>query len=748
MHLNHYSCFFSSSPRTLGYGDRPYGNSGTVEYNPPTNRPPTGGDELIYVNLNITNEITSSDETTVNSTREGFVILPPNETLLQFITRIECAGMNDTDIRKAASCSCVAEITDQTGQSKQCSCSVCTSGFGPNPISIQCQDDIVAASCSAIDCDSTCNGGCISDCESSGGDCDLCTAPPTASPPPGLADFLPQCALYSTLNEIASCLEKYSDPACFTSGFLEKLQMCLFDEWSGPDPDPSEPIDLQLINETAVCFEPVGDCIVAKVAAAFADIPNCFFESGVALAQCFIDNPTCASPCADRNWTSPFDTVSDADLTSCQNVTSEIMDPMCELVSCCSSCVNELESLAVCAVNESSSLTACDLKCTSSDDRRLDGVTDIVTTASAIVTFSRCISVDFDQENHTVWFDFVDCVIGDILNVYDDFLSTRAPTAAPSTTFPSSMPTAAPSTPAPTSAPSSGAQEYSFAGLTVRLQGAKELTTSSRMAFEEATEEFYKSIFGGGSSARRLLQDDAFTRFDTDVMAQDEMFDANGNTIVYGQSVRFISANGELSEAQTRDLLVAQLAEVENKQEFIALLQEKNTDFQSVTAVDTDPSTSRSSDDDDDIIFGLSLFIIIIAAGGLLVCCCCCCLIIFCVMQKGGGSSNKLNDEGESPARNGDDERVAPSTENFAGFSGNGFGEQVGGDTFADEFANATVPFGGDGGQEESGGSGSGSGSDSDSGSDDDDDDDESGGGSDNGSGSDNSSSEESDRFA
>ena len=484
MHITHQSTHSASCRlSTLGYGDRLYGNPGTVDTPAPTGAPV----ELIKLEVNITSESSFADNSTVNSTREGLIIAADG-TFSEFITTVECEGGNETDIREAMSCSCSAQVKDQAGQPKNCTCSVCASGFGLNPISIQCQDDFLVAECSSMDCDFTCNGTCISDCENSDEKCEVCAAPP--SPPFGLADLLPKCALNATLNEIAPCLEDYSDPECFTTAILANIQLCLIAEWSGPGPDLGEPVDLQFINETAVCFEPLGDCIVGKVVDAFAEIPPCILGSGLALAQCFIDNPNCALPCAAANWTSPFDTVNDTDLTSCSNVTSDIMEPMCELVSCCTPCIEELEDLAACAVNQSSSLSDCELKCApASESRRLDGITDIVTTASATVTFSRCISTILDSENVTVWFDLVDCVIGEILDVYDQLTVTVAPTIAPSTTSPTSMPTGAPSTLTPTLAPSPAAQEYTFTGLTMRLQGGKQLTPASRTAFEEATEE-------------------------------------------------------------------------------------------------------------------------------------------------------------------------------------------------------------------------------------------------------------------
>jgi len=754
--------------RPLGYGDRPYGNPGTIDYISPNYTAPVA--VPIQLQVNITNQNSFADESTLNSTREGLIIAPDG-SFSEFITTVECESGNETEFREAMGCSCSVEVKDRAGQLQNCTCSVCMSGFGLNPVHIECQDDSLVAECSSMDCNFTCNGTCVSDCDSSEETCELCTSPPTISPTVGLADLLPECALSPTLDEIIPCIADYSDPECLTSAILSDLQLCLITTKTSQLPNLTKLIDLEFFNATAACFAPLGDCIMRKIVDAFAEIPACILESGLALAQCFIDNPMCASQCTATNWTSPFDTVSDTNVTSCSTVAAEIMDPMCDLVSCCTPCIDELESLAICAVNQSSSLSDCELKCTpSSEIRMLKGITDTVTTASATVIFSRCISGDLDLDNATMWFDLVDCIIDEILSLY--YLSQRTPTVAPNTTSPTSLPTStptslptstptstptiAPSTLTPTSVPTTGLQEYTFTDLTMRLQGGKQLTAESRAAFQEATEEFYKSILGDASGARRRLQGEAFTRFETEVTATGENVDANGNTIFYEQYVGFISASFEIPEAQVKNLILAQLADDNKLQNYIQSLKQKDADFQSVTAVSTDPNSLQSNDnDDDEIIFGLSLLVVIIAAGGVIVCCCCVCVVIgCCVMNKRGGGVNKLNDDGEDAEKNGTDDYMAPQIDTFDGFGGQGdtFGGQGDGDTFADEFGVASEPFEtgrseGQVGEFDESGSGSGNSSGSES------DDDESGSESSSGSGSgddsgSDGSSEDTDRFA
>jgi hypothetical protein len=98
------------------------------------------------------------------------------------------------DFRAAEGCSCSALVPFGNGGSKPCPCVVCPSGFGPSPISIDCDyrgkpaefTPWVVDRCSRVDCGYTCAGVCTEGCEDSSSQCQdqYCnpTAPPTARP--------------------------------------------------------------------------------------------------------------------------------------------------------------------------------------------------------------------------------------------------------------------------------------------------------------------------------------------------------------------------------------------------------------------------------------------------------------------------------------------------------------------------------------------------------------------------------------
>ena len=92
---------------------------------------------------------------------------------------LTCDVENSFDFRDALNCFCEVQVLDDNGMPRDCNCDFCPSGFGDNPISIHCIDGDLVGECQRIDCSSTCNGGCVRDCDVSAdffGDyeCSLC----------------------------------------------------------------------------------------------------------------------------------------------------------------------------------------------------------------------------------------------------------------------------------------------------------------------------------------------------------------------------------------------------------------------------------------------------------------------------------------------------------------------------------------------------------------------------------------------
>lgn len=99
---------------------------------------------------------------------------------LAMTVKCELESQNAFDFRFAKNCACGVAATDANGKPKNCFCTVCPAGFGPNPISIECVDDFIIGECTSLDCDFACNGTCSFDCANSGPDCKFCEDNPFA----------------------------------------------------------------------------------------------------------------------------------------------------------------------------------------------------------------------------------------------------------------------------------------------------------------------------------------------------------------------------------------------------------------------------------------------------------------------------------------------------------------------------------------------------------------------------------------
>jgi hypothetical protein len=102
---------------------------------------------------------------------------------------LTCTTDAGDDFRSASSCLCTAQVTNFvilpfSLKTKSCSCSVCPSGFGASPFSIDCSDtkDIGAGAnnvipgCKSVDCNGfSCDGTCAREdvCDSTNS-CPLC----------------------------------------------------------------------------------------------------------------------------------------------------------------------------------------------------------------------------------------------------------------------------------------------------------------------------------------------------------------------------------------------------------------------------------------------------------------------------------------------------------------------------------------------------------------------------------------------
>jgi hypothetical protein len=77
------------------------------------------------------------------------------------------------DFRRAQGCQCSAQVVDANGGIKPCACTLCPSGYGNSPVSVDCDydtreeevDPYVVNTCTSFDCSSRCNGTCSFGCQ-------------------------------------------------------------------------------------------------------------------------------------------------------------------------------------------------------------------------------------------------------------------------------------------------------------------------------------------------------------------------------------------------------------------------------------------------------------------------------------------------------------------------------------------------------------------------------------------------------
>lgn len=608
--------------------------------------------ETLYLEVNFTAESCEPRPWGVACNQEGKVI-SSNGTFLEFSMEVECQpreGETVKEIRNGVDCSCAIELLNETN--RKCRCIVCPEGFGDSPVAIECTDGFLIDECSRVDCNLECDGTCVKDCKDSGPECPLCDRDLIR-----VVDLMPSCTTSNTFDQIMDCLQTATDPTCFTDATTDNVTSCVFPFWY-IDPLRDTPLVSDGVGE---CFEDVIICINGKIDNVFADQPNCAKESSLALSQCLLDNAeSCASTCASCNWTYAFQELVNEDFETCSNVSENLMDPMCELISCCPACLNELDALATCTAEDVLGLnTTCNLSCNAGGgSRRLYAVTDFILSRSAEVAFSRCTPFDPDTANASFWLGYVDCVIKETLGFYDDFLQTSSPTEQPTqapTEIPSIQPSLGPSSPDPpptptpetTPVPTQEAKLYFYTDLTIRLEGAnKELSVSSKAAFEEATEEFYRTLITLGTDQRRLQGVDMFEAFLTEVTATAGALDTQGLTVTYDQDVSYRLTSSDFSETQTLDFLLNSLEDGDNKKLYVAVLRKKDQDFQSVTTVATGARAGDTDDEDDD---GLSITVIVIL---LLVACLvpCCCAIIYFYRKRRSSRGEKLVELGQNSA--------------------------------------------------------------------------------------------------
>jgi len=167
---------------------------------------------------------------------------------------------------------------------------------------------------------------------------------------------------------------------------------------------------------------------------------------------------------------------------------------------------------------------------------------------------------------------------------------------------PTSSPTAAPtsepiedsqnSTPPPTAEPEAQAtasptlafQTFTFKGMTLRLEGARPLTSDSRRDFEKTIETFYREYYAHTISRR--LQISNVDQFVTTISAGGEHPDLLGNTIKYDQTVSFVTAHdGNATINEAKSLITSPFQFAETKRILLNSLRASSDSFQTLISI-------------------------------------------------------------------------------------------------------------------------------------------------------------------
>lgn len=290
-------------------------------------------------------------------------------------------------------------------------------------------------------------------------------------------EYLPGCAQAENFVDAARCAVKFSSPLCFDMSTPKDLYECFQDEWEEKKNNQDEEsngeggdsgvvgqnnVMKDVLDAAADCFDPYYDCMVEQVNAAIDNLPACVRDSTTALANCFIDNVNeCAMSCltgsGSQQWDSPFANLNIWDLFSCRGIGGNVVQPMCDVISCCPPCIDPLEEVAECVVNDLLDFGfwgTCDFDCQVKESTR------ILRAAPATSGTARSYYTTTDTPAEQVYeacrskvpglfgsndpsdqlaarSDFFDCIMDKSMNLYTEVVVTDSPTMAPTTPAPS-----------------------------------------------------------------------------------------------------------------------------------------------------------------------------------------------------------------------------------------------------------------------------------------------------------------------
>jgi len=191
-----------------------------------------------------------------------------------------------------------------------------------------------------------------------------------------------------------ACLKDNAESTCFSEGAFQNLSTCVtttlgdtffnssissfsledLTSFNGGGEQSMKDIMQAFNNATQACLSPFAECINATIQDRIDSLlkPTCLPGNLSAVEQCARDNAdTCNSTCTTA-WSDHSTTletilggINSSALDTCSGIQSEIMDPSCQIVTCCEPCVKTYETLMECVANEVLNITeeACDFTC-------------------------------------------------------------------------------------------------------------------------------------------------------------------------------------------------------------------------------------------------------------------------------------------------------------------------------------------------------------------------------------------------
>eukprot|EP00339_Tiarina_fusa_P022446 CAMPEP_0117000132 /NCGR_PEP_ID=MMETSP0472-20121206/2585_1 /TAXON_ID=693140 ORGANISM="Tiarina fusus, Strain LIS" /NCGR_SAMPLE_ID=MMETSP0472 /ASSEMBLY_ACC=CAM_ASM_000603 /LENGTH=358 /DNA_ID=CAMNT_0004699741 /DNA_START=54 /DNA_END=1130 /DNA_ORIENTATION=+ len=185
------------------------------------------------------------------------------------------------------------------------------------------------------------------------------------------------------IRAVLQCIRGHMDPSCFDESEGESF-LDIVDCVNETLPEPSRAVfDGQgnfrrlFHNATLQCLDSYADCVNATIRDRVDQLKPCVRTTLRGLKQCArLNRQECRESCRavreaqqeEGGRENPFSQVAETELTTCSDIQTELMDPLCEIASCCEPCVEAYVEVMDCVVNDVLEIEEeCTLECSAAD---------------------------------------------------------------------------------------------------------------------------------------------------------------------------------------------------------------------------------------------------------------------------------------------------------------------------------------------------------------------------------------------